>query len=87
MNAVEMVGKTNQDDASITFAGALGLWFFGADAQLLARRADCLDAVALDSEDVDLVGLDLKHLRRRIWVDKGCLGQGHALALRLWLLN
>jgi hypothetical protein len=80
--------ETNQYNAPVSFAGSLaGFWLLGANAQLLAWGADRFDAVALDIEKVELVGLDLEHLGRRIWADKGRLGQRHALPLRFWLLN
>ena len=78
---------TNQDDAAVAFAGALGLWLFGAYAQLLARRGDKLEPVALETEDVNLVGLDLVHLGRGLGIDKGGFGEGDALALGLGLLH
>ena len=79
---------TYQDDAAVSFVHSLaGFWLFGTNAELLTSWCMFIEAIALQSEDVELVRLDVKRLGRRLGVDEGCLGEGHSLSFCFGLLN
>jgi len=80
--------STYQDNAAITFTYPLArLGLLESDAEVFAGRGNGIfDAVAFGHGQVELVGLDLEHLRLGIRIHIACFGQRNPLALWLGLL-
>lgn len=79
---------TYQYNASISLAHSLpGFWLLGTDAELLTSRGTIVDAVAFHPEDIELVGFDLVHLGRRLWIDEGGFGERNPLPFGFGLLG